>query len=435
MDKINSILKDILLKIKPSKEELEEINKLVNNFVNRLDEKIKELKIDAEIFIGGSFAKKTSIKKDGMHGLSDADIFLRFDKKYGDEISRLTKKILNGVENVSMVHGSRDYFKIKIEEDFIIELIPVIKIKNPKESTNITDLSYSHVKYINKKIKSEKIRDEIMIAKAFCYANHCYGAESYIKGFSGYALELMVFYYGGFLKFIKSMSKIGKEKIIIDIERQFKNKKQVMMDLNNSKLQSPIILIDPTDKNRNAIAALSSDTLDKFKKIASDFLKNPTLRAFEEKKTDLEKIKKYSSDKKYEFILLEATTNKQEGDIAGSKLLKFYEHLSEEIKEYFEIKNKGFNYNGKTAARYFFVVKSRGEIVVDGPEIKDKKNVEAFKKKHKDYFTKKGKIYSKKIINFSIKEFAEKWIEKNSKKIKDMSLVELKIIDKICEIK
>ena len=425
MNKINSILRDVILKIKPSKEEFEEMNKLIDDFVNRIDKKIKELKIDAEIFIGGSFAKKTVIKKDNY----DVDVYLRFSREYNDEVSEFTKNILIGMENVSLIHGSRDYFRIKLREDFIIELIPVIKVKKPEESLNITDLSYSHVKYINKKIKSEKIKDEIMITKAFCYANHCYGAESYIKGFSGYAIELLVFYYGGFLKFIKSISKANNEKIIIDIEKQFKNKKQVMMDLNSSKLQSPIILIDPTDKNRNALAALSDETFNKFRKIAGDFLKNPSLEAFEKKKTDLEKIKKYARDKKYGFILLEAITAKQEGDIAGSKLLKFYEHLSKEIEKSFEIKDKGFNYNEKTAARYFFVVRNLGEIVVGGPEIKDKKNVEAFKKKHKDYFTKKGKIYSKRIFNLSIKEFAKKWIEKNLKKIKEMSVVELRILD------
>ena len=189
MNKFNSIFKDVLLRIKPSEEEFEEMNKLTNDFVNRIDKKIKELKIEVEIFIGGSFAKRTVIKKDHY----DVDIFLRFDKKYNNEVSELARKILAGMENVSLIHGSRDYFKIKLKEDFFIELIPVIKVKKPEESLNITDLSYSHVKYINKNIKSEKIRDEIMIAKAFCYANHCYGAESYIKGFSGYAIELLVF--------------------------------------------------------------------------------------------------------------------------------------------------------------------------------------------------------------------------------------------------
>ena len=129
--------------------------------------------------------------------------------------------------NLSIIHGSRDYLRIKISPSFFIEVIPAIKIKNPKEAENITDLSYSHVNYIKRKIKSQKILDEIKLAKVFCYANHCYGAESYINGFSGYGLELLIYYYGSFLKFIKTVSKI-KEKTVLDIEKDYKNKQEIL---------------------------------------------------------------------------------------------------------------------------------------------------------------------------------------------------------------
>ena len=99
---------------------------------------------------------------------------------------------------MSIIHGSRDYFQINESKDFVIELIPVIKATDPKKAENITDLSYSHVKYINKKIKNQKILDEIKIAKAFCYATKTYGAESYINGFSGYSLELLIYHYKSF---------------------------------------------------------------------------------------------------------------------------------------------------------------------------------------------------------------------------------------------
>ena len=51
-------------------------------------------------------------------------------------------------------------------EDFFIELIQ-LENKNPKEHENITDLSYLHVKYINRRVKKKNILDEIKIAKAF----------------------------------------------------------------------------------------------------------------------------------------------------------------------------------------------------------------------------------------------------------------------------
>ena len=89
-----------------------------------------------------------------------------------------------------------------------------------------------------------------------------------------------------------------------------------MMDVNSSKLHSPVILIDPTFKQRNALAALSSETFTKFQKEAKNFIKNPSIKAFEQRKTDLKKIKKEALSKKQDFILIEADTDKQAGDVA-----------------------------------------------------------------------------------------------------------------------
>lgn len=422
MERTDLILKEVLKNIKPNEKELQSIKNSLKEFLEKLKKKIKVLRINAEIFVGGSFAKNTIIKKDKY----DVDIFVRFDKKY-KEIPKLMNKIIKGIKNISVIHGSRDYFRIKVSPTIYFELIPVLKIKNPKESENITDLSYSHVKYINKKIKSKKLLEEIMLAKAFCYANHCYGAESYINGFSGYGLEVLVYYYGSFLKFIKAVYKM-KDKTIIDIEKHYRNKQMILMNMNSSKLHSPIILIDPTYKKRNALAALSEETFEKFKKKCKKFLKNPSRNAFETQKTDLKKIEDDAKKRGYEFVLIEAKTDKEPGDVAGSKLLKFYKHLDYEIEKFFQVKNKGFNYNDEKSARYFFVVKNKREILSRGPSTKDIKNVKEFEKKHKNYFIKKERIYAKKDFKVNIKNFLEGWKKKNNNKIKEMYIQELKII-------
>lgn len=419
---IDSILKEALENAKPSKGELEKIDLKVKDFLKIIEKRIKSLKLGVEIFVGGSYAKRTMIRKHPY----DIDIFLRFDKKYNDkEISNLTKKILSGI-NKKEIKGSRDYFRID-KKGFFIEIIPVTKVNKPGEAKNITDLSYLHVNYIRKKIKSDKILDEVRLGKAFCYANNCYGAESFIKGFSGYGIELLIYHYGSFLKFIKSLIKI-KEKEIIDIEKDFKNKQEILLDINESKLGSPVVLVDPTYKYRNVLAALSEETFGNFKRACNQFLKKPSLILFKPKIIDLNKIKEKARKKKQEFIFLKAKTNKQEGDIAGSKLLKFYNHLSEEINEFFLIKNKGFNYANKKSADLFFVVIKRKEIVKQGPKLNQKENVKLFKKSHKITFTKSNRIYARDKINFNINQFMNNWKKKNSKKIKEMSVIGLNAI-------
>lgn len=424
MKKINSVLNEVLQKIRPDKEEINFLQKELNKFLIYFNSKSKKLKIDAEIFVGGSFAKKTMMKK----GSYDIDLFVRFDKKYSEkELSPLTKRILGNLNKLEEIHGSRDYFRLKIGEKFYFEIVPVVKVNNPKEARNITDLSYSHVRYINKKIRNQRLLDEILIAKAFCHATGTYGAESYINGFSGYSLELLIYKYKSFLNFIEAMTKV-KDKLVIDVERYYK-KDRAMIDMNSSKLNSPVILVDPTYKQRNALAALSKDTFEKFQKECVKFLKNPNVEFFEQRRIDIEKLKEKTKKEKNYFVLLQASTKKQEGDIAGSKLFKFYRHMEEELKKFFEIKEKGFNYNSKQAARFYFVAKPKKEIILEGPFVDDKNNVKKFKSEHKNTFIKKKKIYSKMKVDFDLKKFLDKWKTKNKERIKEMYIEKLEIIE------
>ncbi len=139
MKNINQILKNQIELIKPNKETLDKINKNSNEFVKNLKNKLKNKKIKADVFVGGSLAKKTIVKKDRY----DVDIFVRFDRKYKDEeISTLLGKIIDN--NAKKIHGSRDYYQ-QVSNEIIMEIIPVIKIKKVNEARNITDLSYFHV--------------------------------------------------------------------------------------------------------------------------------------------------------------------------------------------------------------------------------------------------------------------------------------------------
>ena len=168
-------------------------------------------------------------------------------KKYlKEDLSELTSKILNKLKlksPISRIHGSRDYFRVDMEPGLYFEIVPVMKVTNPKNAENITNLSYYNVKYINKRL-DEKLSDDVIVAKSFCHANNVYGAESHIKGFSGYSLELLIHHYKGFLRFISEIAKSKEEKIIIDTEKHYTNKKRVLIDMNSSKLESPIILVE-----------------------------------------------------------------------------------------------------------------------------------------------------------------------------------------------
>ena len=309
--------------------DLSYLKKESKSFVLLLKDEIFKSGIEAEVIVGGSFAKGTLIRKE----LYDIDIFVRFDWKIDDistPLEKALKEICKNRYKLTKVHGSRDYFRAEKNKNLVFEIIPVTKISKPSEARNVTDLSYFHVNYIKRKLSRTNLAREILFAKAFCKAQKAYGAESYIRGFSGYGLECLIIHYKTFEKMARELSK-AKERIIIDIEKRYKRKSDVLFELNESKLGSPIILIDPTWKERNALAALSYETFKIFQKSLKDFLRKPSERFFFESKIDEDKLIKEAKKKKVEFVHVRLRTDRQPGDIAGTKLKKFSDFLAREI--------------------------------------------------------------------------------------------------------
>ena len=417
MKHIKQILDEQIKEVKPNSATLKNIKKISDDFCKKLKGKLIKNKIKADVFIGGSLAKGTLTKKKKY----DVDIFVRFDKKYkDDEISKLLGKILNKAKRI---HGSRDYYKMIIE-GIIFEIIPVIKINKTSEARNITDLSYFHVNYIKKRLKNKKLAEDILLAKTFTHAHNCYGAESYIHGFSGYSLELLICHYKGFLNFIKQVAKASNERRVIDDKKFYKNKEEILRELNESKLNSPIILIDPTFKERNALAGLSNETFEKFRKYCRSFLANPNNSFFEKICVGEELSKKYRKDLK----VIEIKTSKQAGDIAGSKSKKFFEFFVSRLEREFIVKLKEFEYDdNKNIAYFYLVVNKKKEEIVKGPQVTDVHNLSRFKKSHKNAFIKNHVAYAKIKHDLSFDGFIKRFKTKNKEIIKEMSIKEINL--------
>jgi len=386
---VKEILKEEAELILPSKEEISGLEKSAKEFISLL--KTKGL----IAFVGGSLAKGTMIKKNGKQ---DIDIFVVFD--YSEKMSKL-ESVLGKIKlpgELKKVHGSRDYFQIECS-NVVLEVIPVVRNEDPELAENVTDVSLSHVKYVRAQIaKNKAISDEIRLAKAFCRANRCYGAEGYVRGFSGYSLEVLVSYFGGFIQFLKGVQK----KKVIDPLKQFKKESDVMRELNASKLQGPLVLVDPTFKYRNVTAGLGFETYGRFVEVANAFLKKPSLSFFESKKTDVESLRDFAKKKKAVFIELELSTDRQEGDIAGTKMRKFLDFFSRElVRKQQKVLNKEFEYSGKgKKARGYLVVQEFKEIEVKGPNADLTDAVKSFlKSRKKTAFKRKNYMWAKEKVS------------------------------------
>jgi tRNA nucleotidyltransferase (CCA-adding enzyme) len=364
---MKEIVKKILKEIKPEK------NEEIDNFIKILKKNIK-----AEINLGGSFAKNTHIGKD-----YDCDIFVRFDlkeknisKKLFDSLNKISKKLKF---NIEIIHGSRDYYNFKYK-NINFEIVPVYKIKQAEDAENIMDMSPFHVKWIKENIKN--LNDDIRLIKKLFKAQKIYGAESFIKGFSGHVVDILVIHYGGFKKTLQQISKWPKtskknfKKIVIDQEKYYKNK-DVLFYMNKSKTISPLIVVDPIIKERNAAAALGNFCYNKAIDVAKEFLKKPSLEKF--KKIPLEnKFKKQKNTFVIKFKPLRGSK-----DVSGSKIMKAYRFITKEIqKQGFEIIESDWDFQEE---RIYISVKDQKipkKFLQKGPSINMKQAVTNFKKAH-----------------------------------------------------
>lgn len=410
--------KIVLKKIKPTKKEADEIDKKISDFVAKLKKGVTGV----DVVLGGSGAKGT-----WLSGAHDADVFVIFDyKKYVGKshiLSDILEKKLKKIFKYERLHGSRDYFQVK-EEDFTFEIIPILELKNADEAANITDVSPLHTRWVRKN-SNERLRDEIRLTKAFCMAQKCYGAESYINAFSGYVLEVLTVFYGSFEKLLKNAVK-WEEKQIIDAGKLYGKIENVWLVLNKAKLDSPLIVIDPVDKARNAAAALSKDKWLLFKKTAAAFLKMPSVGFFEKREVSFEKLKKG----KNHIVYVEVEGFRGKDDVAGAKLLKGFTFLKKELKAFGYV-DGDWEWDKKNAMFWFFVKKNNKDKfeLRKGPPLKMKKHVKNFKKKHKNAFEKSRNVWVKitvkdyKLKDFVMKKLKEDYFKEKVKKVNVVKVV------------
>ncbi len=406
---MREILKKTLASIRPDDLIIAKVDSTIKK-INRL---LKKKGLKAKCVKGGSIAKDTFLKN-----AHDADIFVRFDYSMKDEqLSDILEPVLKEEFKVERVHGSRDYFQIR--GDITFEIVPVLRIDDYRKAQNVTDMSPLHVGYVNGRLKKGQT-DEIRLAKQFCKSAKVYGAESYIKGFSGHILDLLIIYYGSFERLLMQAAVWG-DRAIIDIENHLKDP---LSQLNSAKTHSPLIIVDPVQPDRNAAAALSREKFEAFKNACRSFLRKPSISFFRITHLDKEKTAE-ELKKSEELFFLEAEPLKGKKDVVGSKLLKAYEFMLTQLKKNdFKILKTEWEFDEK--ALFYFIIRKEvlpEKIILPGPPISEKEGVKRFKAKHKKAFEKDRRLYAEEKRKYRTTEplmkdlLKEKYVVERVKKI------------------
>jgi tRNA nucleotidyltransferase (CCA-adding enzyme) len=423
--KIEIILDKIDKKIAPDVSVVKDADLMVD----RINSELKTKKINAKCVKGGSIAKGTFLKDD-----YDVDLFVRFDKSYQDkEISDLLENIIASVckklkVDFKRIHGSRDYFQFKYSpsntslntkknKDLSFEIIPVIMVhkSNEYEANNSTDLSPEHVEWVlNNVKKNSELPRNIRLAKQFLKSCKIYGAESYINGFSGHVVDILIVHFKSFINMITYFGNLETKNltkpIIIDTDKRLIDP---IKQLNENKI-TPLIIVDPIQSNRNSSAAVSKKSLEILIQKSKEFLKNPYEKYFEIKEFDLEneikvelknvlsKIYEKNIKNNIKTVILNIKTLNNSKDITGTKILKYYKNLISHLElNDFKVYSSGWNFDyEEKKSQIYLIINSKISIntIQIGPPIPNNSSNDKSKENYKKFIDKHTKEKNK-ILN------------------------------------
>ena len=375
---MNSILNYAKKEAVPSKKLQEKKQRVAKKASGLISQCIKKHSQVVGFELGGSYAKGTWLPEK-----ADIDIFIKFNKKTPEKDFRdIGTKI--GFESLKKYkpytrHAEHPFVEA-IVDGTRVNIVPCYDV-NKGEWQSATDRSIYHTKFMSQKL-SNSLKEEVRILKKFFLHIDVYGAEIAKEGFSGYVSEVLISYFGSFEKTIKKISELKKGQIVGKTSKKF---------------DSPIVIIDPVDNNRNLGTAISMDNLGRFVLASRAFLKKPSKKFFN--KPVSKRIMK-NSDK---IVVVQFRFKNRSDDIIWGQIKRASNALKTQLElgGFTVLRNSAVKDEKENAALIFLLhtKKIESSLVRSGPEISSKEHSEKFissnlKKSQLMWISEEGKIQS-----------------------------------------
>lgn len=357
--------KKIAIPSKKLQKEKIKIAQLAYNLVGKQVSKYPEI---VSIEFGGSYAKGT-----WLPSKADIDIFIKFKKSTTEKkFVEVSKKI--GFESLKKFspyvrYSEHPYVEAKIKGTKV-NVVPCYDVIRGNWQS-AADRSPFHTQFMLESLTGT-MKDEVRLLKNFLVSNEIYGAEIAKQGISGYVTEVLVLNFGSFQDVISVIAKLKENQVIGKPTKKF---------------DTPIVIIDPIDSNRNLGAAISIENVGKFVLVCRAFMKKPSLSFFKPK------VKPKVPKKNLEnTIVVKFNFKPRSPDIIWGQIKRAATSLTTQMDvEGFKVLRKSAVTDEKKEAWLLFLMKSLkidDDEVREGPDFYYEKDSEVFISKN----SKKSKI-------------------------------------------
>ena len=261
---MKKIIEKVRRGVVPTKKLEQEKSRVATIAFDLVDRQVSKYPQIVQVEFGGSYAKGTWLPEK-----ADIDIFLKFKKTTPQKkFSEIAKKI--GFVAMKKYKPYVRYSEHPYVEAHIkgtrVNVVPCYDVPKGKWQS-AADRSSFHTAFMLESLTGQ-MKNDVRLLKEFLKCNNVYGAEIAKQGFSGYVAEVLIWNFRSFEGVIKKIAKIKRSQIIGNASKKF---------------DTPIVIMDPIDDQRNLAAAISTENIGKFVLVCREFLKKPSASFFKAK--------------------------------------------------------------------------------------------------------------------------------------------------------
>ncbi|MFA5929253.1 MAG: CCA tRNA nucleotidyltransferase [Candidatus Micrarchaeia archaeon] len=373
--KARAVFAKALPRITPSRREAAECFATAAAMAKKLE---RVLPPAVEVRLAGSLAKGTALA-----GNNEFDIFMLFPRHYSHhEMTMMgmqyARRAFAGMR-VEARYAEHPYLQV-FYRDYHADIVPAYRIERISERGSSVDRSQLHTAYINAKLDAAA-KGDVRLLKRFMKNFGIYGAELRVEGFSGYLCELLIVHHGSLFSLMSAVSQWHAP--VVDTE------KHLSEDAARRKFpQAPLIVVDPTDPNRNVAAVVAHTSLSRFIFECRRFLAAPSEKFFFAKKTvrSPREIARAMKERGTMCLAVRFPAPKVVPDVLWPQLRKTAQALSRRLSEQgFSVFGSYHWSDGAECAVLFEIDRWELPAVAKaiGPSVRFARDCESFVKKHK----------------------------------------------------
>ena len=264
-DEFDAVVGKVRARASPTDDERAQLQRVADAVMADAEAAIADLSVEAEVVQVGSTARGTWTAGD-----RDVDVFVCFPPSIDREA---LEEYGLAVGHDVLPDGREEYaehpYVVGEREGYAVDLVPCYAVEDATEIQSAVDRTPFHTRYLQERLDDNSAA-EVRVAKQFLKGIGVYGSDLRTRGFSGYLTELLVLEFGGFRAFLEAVAD-WHPPVRLDPD-----------DHGSETFDDPLVVIDPTDPERNVAAVLSETNVATLQHYARDLLAEPRVSLFTE---------------------------------------------------------------------------------------------------------------------------------------------------------